>query len=173
VRLGEEEGRCENTLQALRHEHAYSTYIDTRMKALREKEICRRKSTGTESTPQIKKKILYQRRPYEAWFPLYGLLIKEYFQCPRQVPCKHCRRQTSGTRFSSTTYVMINTNIFINFLFINYCSDMFRSQFLTIFRELFVSSMFAAYVSTYLAAFYIMLLKLIYIFHFNYDFSDI
>ena len=75
MRLGEVGGRCENTLKALRQEHSYSTCIDTRMWAHREKEIYRGKSTRTEPTPQNKKKILYQRRPSAAWLPLYGLLI--------------------------------------------------------------------------------------------------
>jgi len=38
------------------------------------------------------------------------------------------------------------------FLFFNYCSDMFRPQFLAIFKGLTVSLMCAAYISTYLIA---------------------
>jgi len=36
------------------------------------------------------------------------------------------------------------------FLFLNYCCDMFRPQFLAILRVLVVSMMCAAYMSTYL-----------------------
>jgi hypothetical protein len=84
-------------------------------------------------------------------------LSEEYFQSVHVLfPRRHCRRQICEPIFF-TTYVTINTNIFHKILFINYCSDRFRPQFLAIFRELFVFSMFAAYVSTYLAAFYIIL----------------
>jgi len=43
-------------------------------------------------------------RPSEAWFPRYGLLtIKESAWSVRlEIPCRNCRRQTSGTLFSST-----------------------------------------------------------------------
>jgi len=74
-------------------------------------EKCTARPTEGESTVQYKtiqyntiQKKLCEHGPFEAWFHTYSLLmIKENVQSIHfEFPCRHCRRQTSGTLYSST-----------------------------------------------------------------------
>jgi hypothetical protein len=73
---------------------------------------CMARPTEGESTVQYKtildniiQKKLYEHGPFEAWFHTYSLLMtKENVQSIHlEFPCRHCRRQTSGALYSSTT----------------------------------------------------------------------
>jgi hypothetical protein len=77
----------------------FSTYILNRVKAkytVNSREV---------STPQYKKEILCLLRPSKACFPSYSLLnIKENTQSAHiELPCRLCRKETSGTLLYSIT----------------------------------------------------------------------
>jgi hypothetical protein len=59
------------------------------------------------------------------------------------------------------TYIILNTNFLQNFLFVNYCSDMFEPQLLAIVKEFTRFSTCAAYASTYVAEMLICMIKII------------